>query len=120
MQAHDEYNKLENKDLMTENIETHSVEEFEKRYNSTDTYKMCLPSGALLESDETVCNKDLDSATLLPNSKKLINKNEEKEDTLTIVESIVTAKLDTQSYTTDKEEKDQSNVSQYDAKDITQ
>ncbi|XP_070163161.1 protein PF3D7_1417600 [Polyergus mexicanus] len=117
---HDKDNKLEDKSLLTGNIKT-SVEESDK-YRLMGTYRKYLPNDAMSGSDENVWNKDVNSPHLFQNSKKLINqkdKDEEEEDMLMITESIKTAKLDAQFYT-DKMQKDQSNMSQNNAEDITQ
>lgn len=116
---HDKNNKLEDKGLLTENIKT-SVEESDK-YRLMDTYKKYLPNDAMSGSDENVWNKDVNLPHSFQNSKKLVNlkDKEEKEDMLMITERIITAKLDAQFYT-DKMQKDQSNMSQNNAEDITQ
>lgn len=114
---HDENNKLEDK--VTENVKTYSIEESDK-YRLIDTYKKYLPNDAMSGNDENIWNRDVNLPPLLKNSKKLVNqKDKEEENMLMITESTITAKLDAQFYT-DKMQKNQSNMSQNNTKDVTQ
>lgn len=103
---HDENNKLEGEDL-TENIKTHSVEKSDK-YPLIDTYKRYLPIDAISENNTNVWNKDTNLSNTFPNFNKLVNQKDKNEkDILMISKSIVTTKLDVQSYT-DKMQRNQS------------
>lgn len=104
---HDENNKLEDENLLTENIKTYLVEESDK-YPLMDTYKRYLPIDTVSENNANVWNKDTNSSNTFSNSNKLVNqKDKDEKDILMITKSIVTAKLDVQSYT-DKMQRNQS------------
>lgn len=107
----DKSNKLEDEDLLTENIKTHSVKESDN-YRLMNMYKRYLPVDVTSENNENVRNKDANLSNTFPNSTKLVNrKDKDEKDVLMITKSIVMTKLDVQPYT-DKVQKNQSNMSQ--------
>lgn len=72
-------------------VKIHLGEESDKYSSINDT---CLCNDIMPENAENVC-KNIDTANLFPNADKLADQKNE-EDMLSIVESIVTAKLETE------------------------
>jgi len=70
------------------------------------------------EKDENIWNKGIDTVNLFPNADKLASQKND-EDMLSIVESIVTAKLEAE-FCMSKEHKDQSSTSENNTKDVVQ
>lgn len=111
----DENDIVKNKMLSTENVMIPLVEE-SVAYCSTD--KKYLSSDTVLENNANMLIKDVDAANLFPNINELVVEKYEEEEILSIVESIVTAKVEAQ-FDADKKQTDQSNVSQSNTEDIT-
>jgi len=89
------------------------------KYSSIDdTCKTNLSNDTMPEKDENVWNKDIDTVNLFPNADKLTSQKND-EDMLSIVESIVTAKLEAE-FCMSKEHEDQSSTSENNIKDIVQ
>lgn len=108
MQEQDEDKKVEDKiSELTEIIKIHSIRD-----------KHSLTDDTMPENDENIWNKDIDTANLFPNVDKLVSQKNE-EDMLSIVESIVTAKLEAE-FCINKEHKDQANTSENNTEEIIQ
>jgi len=123
----DEDKKIEDKiTALTETVKIYLSGESKgksDKCSSTDdkTCKTYLYNDTMPESDENMWNKDIDTANLFPNADnadKLVDQKN-AEDMLSIVESIVTAKLEAE-FCTNKEHKDQSSTSENNAEDIVQ
>lgn len=120
----DEAKKIEDKiSALTETVKIYLSGESKResdKCSSTDdkTCKTYLYNDTMPESDENMWNKDIDTANLFPNPDKLVDQ-ENGEDMLSIVESIVTAKLEAE-FCTNKEHKDQASTSENNAEDVVQ
>ncbi|EGI62237.1 hypothetical protein G5I_09487 [Acromyrmex echinatior] len=119
IQDQDEEKKIEDKvSEMAETFKIHAVKEPDKYSSINDMLKTDLFNDTMPEKDENIWNKDIDTANLFSNVDNLIDQKNE-EDMLSIVESIVTAKLEAE-FCINKEHKDQSNTSENNTKDIIQ
>lgn len=115
-----------NEDMKTEDkvlapiktVETHSSEDPNKYFSTDDTCKTYLLCSNTMSENENMWSKNIDTAKLLSNADKLADQKNE-EDVLSIVESIVTAKLEAEFYT-NKEHKDETSTLKNDAKNIIQ
>ncbi|XP_011689205.1 PREDICTED: uncharacterized protein LOC105450840 isoform X2 [Wasmannia auropunctata] len=118
IQKQDENKKIEDKVLeLAETIKIYSVQGPNKCSSIKNTCKANLLD-TMPEKDENTSNdKDIDMA-LFPNADKLASQKNE-EDMLSIVESIVTAKLEAE-FCINKEHKDQSSTSKNNIEDIVQ
>ena len=119
VQDQDEEKKIEDKvSELAETIKIHAVEELDKYSSINNMLKTDLFNDTMPEKDENIWNKDIDTANLFSNVDNLADQKNE-EDMLSIVESIVTAKLEAE-FCINKEHKDQSNTSENNTKDIVQ
>ncbi|XP_018364515.1 PREDICTED: uncharacterized protein LOC108762150 [Trachymyrmex cornetzi] len=119
VQDQDEEKKIEDKvSELAETIKIHAVKEPDKYSSINDMLKTDLFNDTMPEKEENIWNKDIDTANLFPNADNLADQKNE-EDMLSIVESIVTAKLESE-FCINKERKDQSNTSENNTKDIVQ
>lgn len=119
IQEQDEDKKVENKvSNLTETIKIHSIEESDKHSSTDNTCITYVSNDTMPENDENMWNKDIDTSNLFPNADKLVSQKNE-EDMLSIVESIVTAKLEAE-FCINKERKDQSNTPENNTEDIIQ
>ncbi|XP_018401858.1 PREDICTED: uncharacterized protein MAL13P1.304-like [Cyphomyrmex costatus] len=117
IQNQDEEKKIEDKVTeLAETIKIHAVKEPDKYSSLNNMLQTNLFNDTMPEKDENIWNKDIDTANLFTNADNLTDQKNE-EDMLSIVESIVTAKLEAEFCIT-KEHKDQSNVSENNTKDI--
>ncbi|XP_018307544.1 uncharacterized protein [Mycetomoellerius zeteki] len=119
-QDQDEEKKIEdNVSELAETIKIHTIKESEKYSSVNETLKKNLFNDTMPEKDENIWNKDIDTANLFSNADNLADQKNE-EDMLSIVESIVTAKLEAE-FCINKEHKEhQSNTSENNTKDIVQ
>lgn len=109
IQGQEEDQEIEDKvSEVTEINKIHSVEELDKYFSIDDTCKTHVFNDTMPEKQENIWNKDIDTANLFPNVDKLASQNNE-EDMLSIVESIVTAKLEAE-FCLNKEHKEQSST----------
>ena len=119
VQDQDEEKKIEDKvSELAETIKIHAVKELDKYSSINNMLKTDLFNDTMPEKDENIWNKDIDTANLFSNVDNLADQKNE-EDMLSIVESIVTAKLEAE-FCINKEHKDQSNTSENNTKDIVQ
>jgi len=119
VQDQDEEKKIEDKvSELAETIKIHTVKELDKYSSINNMLKTDLFNDTMPEKDENLWNKDIDTANLFSNVDNLADQKNE-EDMLSIVESIVTAKLEAE-FCINKEHKDQSNTSENNTKDIIQ
>lgn len=116
----DENKKIEEKvSELTETIKIYLSEESKRSSTDDNTCKTYLYNDTMPESDENMWNKEVDTTNLFPNADKLADQKNE-EDMLSIVESIVTAKLEAAEFCMNKKHEDQSNTSENNAEDTVQ
>lgn len=108
IQGQEEDQKIEDKVSEVTEIKIRSVEELNKYSSIDDTCKTYVFNDTMPEKEVNIWNKDIDTANLFPNVDKLASQNNE-EDMLSIVESIVTAKLEAE-FCLNKEHKEQSST----------
>lgn len=103
---------------LTETIKLHLAKERDKYSLRHDTCETNLSNDTMPEKDENIWDKDIITTDLFPNADKLTGQKNE-EDMLSIVESIVTAKLEAE-FCTSKKNKDQSSTSTNNAENVIQ
>ncbi|XP_077260043.1 uncharacterized protein LOC143896231 isoform X1 [Temnothorax americanus] len=116
-QKRDEDKKIEDEVLaVTETVKKLLGRESNKYFSTDDTCETHSCDDAMPESDENVWSKNIDTANLFPNADELADQKNE-EDMLSIVESIVTAKVEAE-FCINKEQEDQSSTSENNAEDV--
>ncbi|XP_011866890.1 PREDICTED: probable serine/threonine-protein kinase DDB_G0282963 isoform X2 [Vollenhovia emeryi] len=103
--------------VMTETVKTLLAGEPVKCSSTDDTGERYLRDDAMPEN-ENIWSKNVDAANLFPNADKLADQKNE-EDMLSIVESIVTAKLDAK-FCMSQEHKNQTSTSENNTEDVVQ
>lgn len=120
-QEQDENKKIEDKTRLVRNLAltgTVKIHLNDKHSSTNNTSKTYLCNDNVPVKDEKVWNKNINTTNLFLNANKLADQKNE-EDMLSIVESIITAKLEANFYK-NKRHEDQSSPSENKAEDIIQ